>query len=75
MNEYPGNPLLDVVVLFTQQACLLVDQLGDKFLDLFLVGVWRVLSLFEEVSGRVLQGLHTEFKYYSREFKYGSWLR
>lgn len=60
VDEYPGNSVFDVVIFFAQQACLFVDKLENKFLNLLLVWVGRILSLFEEVCGRVLQWLHTQ---------------
>ena len=44
--------------LLTEQAGCLVEEFGDEGIDLLVVWVGWVLSLFEEVGGGVLQGLH-----------------
>ena len=58
MYEYAWHPIIEVVGFLAEEAGVLVDESVDKATDLFLVGIRGVLSLLEEVSGGVLQGLH-----------------
>jgi len=62
VDHNPRDVLARVVVLLTEQALLLVQQLVHELIYLFSVEVGRVLRLLEEEGGRVLQLFHFNSK-------------
>jgi hypothetical protein len=58
MDQYSGKSILHVVVVFAQNALFNIEQFGDKLVNLVEVLSWRVVALFKEVLGGVLNCLH-----------------